>query len=169
MNQSRLNVVWITWFFQAFCTIWSVDTQKTTWLCRKVFFMISFIYLINKISIISALDLCVFLNLFLWVLRHTRCIEEDFLWILVFFCFINSIIFPFILGSPSILTSPPPSPSCSHPNANGDVFFPRSNSTSSGSSSSSSSIQPQTPTSIRMHDDYRSAQWSPRAAVPRRR
>lgn len=73
-------------------------------------------------------------------------------------------------GSPGILTSPPPSPSCSHPNGNGDVFFPRGSSSSSGSGSSSSSVQPSTPSSIRMHDDYRSAQWSPRSvSVPRRR
>ncbi|XP_055301517.1 cell death protein hid [Sitodiplosis mosellana] len=75
-----------------------------------------------------------------------------------------------IAGSPGILTSPPPSPSCSHPNGNGDVFFPRGSSSSSGSGSSSSSVQPSTPSSIRMHDDYRSAQWSPRSvSVPRRR
>lgn len=75
------------------------------------------------------------------------------------------------IGSPGILNSPPPSPSCSHPNANGDVFFPRGNSSNNGSASSSSSVQPSTPSSIRMHDDYRSAQWSPRSSVsvPRRR
>lgn len=73
-------------------------------------------------------------------------------------------------GTPGILNSPPPSPSCSHPNGNGDVFFPRGSS-SSGSGSSSSSVQPSTPSSIRTHDDYRSAQWSPRGSNsgPRRR
>lgn len=82
----------------------------------------------------------------------------------------NKFLFWFI-GSPGILNSPPPSPSCSHPNANGDVFFPRGNSSNNGSASSSSSVQPSTPSSIRMHDDYRSAQWSPRSSVsvPRRR
>lgn len=97
--------------------------------------------------------------------HHTRCSNsscslKQFYFSIFFMRFLY--LFP---GSPSILTSPPPSPSCSHPTANSDVFFPRSNSTSSGSSSSSSSNLPQTPSSIRMHDDYRSA----RATVPRRR
>lgn len=68
-----------------------------------------------------------------------------------------------IAGSTSILPSPPPSPSCTHPTAHSsDVFFPRSN---------HSNIPPSTPSSIRMHDDYRTAQWSPRSSVsvPRRR
>lgn len=85
-----------------------------------------------------------------------------------FFSFLSFLVS--FTGSPGILTSAPPSPSCSHPNGNGDVFFPRGSSSSSGSGSSSSSVQPSTPSSIRMHDDYRSEQWSPRSvSVPRRR
>ncbi|XP_031624166.1 uncharacterized protein LOC116341326 [Contarinia nasturtii] len=77
-----------------------------------------------------------------------------------------------IAGSPGI-QSVPPSPSCSHPNGHGEVFFPRGSNSSNGSGSSSTPSPPSTPSSnstvIRMHDDYRSAQWSARRSVPRRR
>lgn len=70
------------------------------------------------------------------------------------------------LGSPGILLSPPPSPSCAHPNSNGgDIFFPRS------ASNHSNIPQITTPSAIRMNDEYRLSQWSPgtNVNVPRRR